>query len=161
MPDLRDDPEVRGLARALVDAGGALDMGRALLDVAGGAYHEHGDPADDPAADCPHCDEVGSVLAALRAVLDRPGRTGRPAGPVPAEGVREASGSEPAPPWDRFAAAQGQIANFVEWMADKPCTGIFDGKTCREDCGVDLEWACVSCRAKILRYGPILERRGR
>ncbi len=66
----------------------------------------------------------------------------------------------PIPIPDRFAGFVGtpnQIANFIEWMADQPCSRIRRDrkniKPCRTKSPHDPEWCCMVCQAYLLRYG--------
>lgn len=52
---------------------------------------------------------------------------------------------------ERFFAPVDEIINFVEWMADQPCTDR-GAKRCR-DTTDDPTWCCQTCRAALLRYG--------
>ena len=54
---------------------------------------------------------------------------------------------------ERFFAPIHEIVNFMEWMADQPCTAVIGSNQRCRDIMNDLAWCCAPCRAAILRYG--------
>ena len=55
----------------------------------------------------------------------------------------------------KMHATNGQVMNFIEWLADFPCTGNGSGTLCRWNSPDDPSWCCNPCKAFMLRYGHV------
>jgi len=55
--------------------------------------------------------------------------------------------------FQRLLCQPEQAVDFIEWLADTPCSRNGSGRPCRVNSPDDPSWCCPACRAYLLRYG--------